>query len=74
MNTLLNTLNCNNYHVADSDNEHWYAQNGLRSLYEYSKISDKTFKAICIEMLAKKEVILKDTRNNGNDILVLTLI
>lgn len=70
----LQKLNCMNYHVADSDNEYWFAQNGLRSLYTYSKITDTSFRDICLGLLLKGEVILKDTRNNENEVLVLSMI
>ena len=74
MTKQLNKLNCMNYHVSITDNSHWYAQNGLRSLYTYSKISNKTFKEICTEMLVSGQVELKDLRENDNDDLVLTMI
>lgn len=70
----LNKLNCNNYHVCDSENDHWYAQNGLRSLYEYSKISDKTFREICTVLYYKGEITIKDIRDNDNEFLTITLI
>lgn len=74
MNQKLTKLNCMNYHVSDSNNDHWYAQNGLRSLYVYSKDTDKSFKTICNELYNKGEIILKDLKDNDNDILVLTMI
>ena len=43
----LNRLNCMNYHVSDNDGGFWYAQNGLRSIFEYSKLSDKSFRELC---------------------------
>ena len=70
----LKKLNCMNYHVADSEGEHWYAQNGLRSLYVYSKISNKSFREICTDLNDRGECILKDKRNIDNDILVLSMI
>lgn len=74
LNDKLNKLNCMNYHVSDSENNSWYAQNGLRSLYEYSKVSNSSFKAIANEMHIKGQVILNDTRDNNNERLVLTMI
>lgn len=73
MNEKLNTLNCMNYHVQDETNdEYWYATNGLRSLYNYSKVSEnKTFREICLEMIERQEVEL--LHKSGN-ILVLTMI
>ena len=50
----LNKLNCMNYHVSMGD-EHWYAQNGLRSLYQYAIRSDKSFREICTELNDKGE-------------------
>jgi hypothetical protein len=70
----LNKLNCMNYHVSDSEGDHWFACNGLRSLYTYSKVSDIDFRELCLKMLDKGEVILKDTRDNDNDTLTLTMI
>ena len=74
MKVNLNRLNCMNYHVSDSDDGFWYAQNGLRSLYVYSKDTDKSFKAICTELHTNGQVILKDLRDNDNEQLVLTMI
>ena len=71
----LNKLNCNNYHVfEDNTDDHWYAQNGLRSLYVYSKISNKSFRYICETLLNRGEVtIYRETEGiEGN--LVLTMI
>jgi hypothetical protein len=55
----LNRLNCMNYHVADTSGEHWYAQNGLRSLYQYAIRSDKSFREICTELNNLGEVTFK---------------
>lgn len=74
MKEQLNRLNCMNYHVTDSEGDHWYATNGLRSLYEYSKITDTDFRCLCIAMDIGGQVILKDIRDNNNDTLVLTMI
>lgn len=74
MSEQLEKLNCMNYHVADSENDCWYAQNGLRSLYSYSKVTDKSFKEICKQLLDTGEIILNDIRDNGNEVLVLTMI
>ena len=74
MNKDLQRLNCMNYHVADSDNEYWFAQNGLRSLYTYSKIGNKSFREICNELSTKGECILRDMRDIDNDVLILTMI
>lgn len=69
----LNTLNCINYHVQDETNdEHWYATNGLRSLYNYSKVSEnKNFREICLEMIEKGEV---EILHKSGIVLVLTMI
>ena len=74
MNEELTKLNCMNYHVADSNNDYWYACNGLRSLYQYSKVSNMSFKELCTGMIHKGEVILQDTRDNDNDVLILTMV
>lgn len=69
----LNRLNCNNYYVYDHHSEdHWYAQNGLRSLYQYAKLSDKSFRDICLSLLDSGEVTLLDTRYGTE--LTLTMI
>ena len=52
----LNKLNCMNYHVSDSEGDFWYAQNGLRSLYQYAIRSDKTLRELCNELLDKGQV------------------
>ncbi len=70
----INKLNCNNYHVSDTDGEFWYAQNGLRSIYTYSKISNTPFKTICLELLNSGQIVVNDTRDNNNDTLCLTMI
>lgn len=69
----LNTLNCMNYHVQDETNdEYWYATNGLRSLYNYSKVTEnKNFREICLEMIERQEVELL---HKSGSILVLTMI
>ena len=55
----LNLLNCNNYHVSDlGTGDHWYAQNGLRSLYAYSKITNESFRTICDELLAYGQTVV----------------
>jgi hypothetical protein len=80
MNDNLNKLNCNNYHVYDHiSNDSWFAQNGLRSLYEYSKISGSTFKAICLTLLNSGQVTIMDQRELTDEFpkrgaLTLTLI
>jgi len=70
----LNKLNCMNYHVSESNtNDFWYAQNGIRSLYAYSKLDDAfSFRAICEQMSCYGEITLKDNRT-GN-FLTLTMI
>lgn len=73
-NKNLNRLNCMNYHVEDSNGDFWYAYNGLRSLYEYSKISEKSFRLICETMILEGQIRLKDIRDNENETLVLTMI
>lgn len=70
----LKKLNCMNYHISDSENEFWFAQNGLRSLFIYSKITDKSFRDICVQLDRTGEIILQDLRENDNDTLVLTMI
>jgi len=71
----LNKLNSNNYHVfEDNTDDHWYAQNGLRSLYVYSKISNKSFRYICETLLNRGEVTIYDTRPNSEGLLTLTMI
>lgn len=69
----LNTLNCMNYHVQDETNdEYWYATNGLRSLYNYSKVTEnKNFREICLEMIERQQVELL---HKSGSILVLTMI
>jgi len=74
MNDRLNKLNCMNYHVADSDDNIWFAQNGLRSLYEYSKIGTMSFRTICLLMLDQGEITITDIRNNDNEKITLTMI
>ena len=74
MNESLNKLNCMNYHVTDSEGDFWFAQNGLRSLYQYSKVSNLSFRELCTTMLEKGEVILNDIRDNDNDHLILSMI
>lgn len=55
----LNTLNCMNYHVShNNEGDYWYAQNGLRSLYEYAIRSNKSFRELCLEMIDKGEVTI----------------
>jgi hypothetical protein len=67
----LNKLNCMNYHVFEPESgDHWYAQQGLRSLYNYSKNSDMPFRELCTRMLDKGEVII----NRQGAQLVLTMI
>jgi len=49
-----------NYHVScESSGDYWYAQNGLRSLYEYAIRSNKTFREICTELDGKGEISFK---------------
>lgn len=74
MNETLKTLNCMNYICVDSNDDHWYACNGLRSLYEYSKISNTTFKELCTKMIHEREVTIADTRNNNNETITLSMI
>lgn len=76
----LKKLNCNNYYVYDHlTKDHWYAQNGLRSLFEYSKISGSTFRDICEKLNSLGEVTIMDQREITEDCsergaLTLTLI
>ena len=73
-NVDLNRLNCMNYHVSESiTGDHWYAQNGLRSLFVYSKLDeDFTFRQLCEILHDLQEVTIKDNRT-GN-YLTLTMI
>ena len=73
MTEKLNKLNCMNYHVCNNDNEFWYAQNGLRSLYVYSKNSDTSFREICNTLYTKGEITINDTRFEG-ETFTLTMI
>jgi hypothetical protein len=75
-NKKLNKLNCMNYHVTDlTVGDTWFAWSGLRSLYTYSKISDTSFKKICIDLLEVGQTEIIDTRPDylGHK-LVLTMI
>jgi hypothetical protein len=73
MNNELKRLNCNNYHVCDLNDQDvfWFGCLGLRSLYNYSKNSDFTFKELCLSMIKNGQVIVnyKDGRK-----FVLTMI
>ena len=72
---MLQKLNCMNYHVYDHETgDHWYATNGLRSLFEYAKIScDFSFKDLRYLMIDNEgEATIKDSRT-GN-YLTLTMI
>lgn len=72
---MIKRLNCMNYHVNDDFNDaHWYAQNGLRSLFEYSKICNKSFKTICIELFETQQITIQDLRENDCTTLTLTMI
>lgn len=77
---MLVKLNCNNYHVFDHiTGDHWYVQNGLRSLFTYSKISGSTFRHICETLNKTGEVTIQDNRSLNIDTpergaLTLTLI
>lgn len=70
MSEQLNKLNCMNYQVNDSEDQFWYACNGLRSLYHYSQNSNISFKELCTKMLETGQVTL--TRNGEH--LTLTMI
>lgn len=61
-NENLNKLNVMNYMINDlKEGGYWYADNGLRSLYHYSKqTKDMTFRQICEQLLVDGQVILKD--------------
>lgn len=55
----LKKLNCNNYYVYDHvSEEHWYAQNGLRSLFNYSKKANKSFRQICSDISENGESVI----------------
>ena len=69
----LTLLNCNNYHVSEHDSgDHWYAQNGLRSLWVYAKLSKQSFRMICDELLAYGETTI--TYAKTGQVLTLTSI
>lgn len=73
----LNRLNCMNYQVTDSEGDFWFAQNGLRSIYEYAIRSDKTFREFCTELDNKGEIsfkyhIVADKLDINNPELLLT--
>jgi hypothetical protein len=74
MKEQLNKLNCMNYHVQNSKDDFWYAQNGLRSLWVYSKESDTSFRELCLKMLEEGQVIVKDLRDNDNERFIITMI
>ncbi len=63
-----------NYYVYESVTcDQWYAQNGLRSLYAYSKLDDDfSFRDLCGVLSDTGEVTIKDNRT-GN-YLTLTMI
>jgi len=73
-NVDLNRLNCMNYQVHDAEGDYWYAQNGLRSIYTYSKCTDVPFREICLALLKEGQIEFKDTRDNNNETLCLTMI
>ena len=69
----LNKLNCMNYYVYDHDTgDHWYLMEGLRSLFNISKVSNLTFREICIKLNEVGEVTIIDNRNNTE--FTLTMI
>lgn len=76
----LDRLNCMNYQVnCELTGDFWYAQCGLRSLYEYSKISDTSFRTICEVLDTEGQITIKDTREVNEDFpergeLTLTMI
>ena len=70
----LSRLNCMNYQVHDLEGEYWYAQNGLRSLFTYSKLSSTGFKDICKALLTEGQIVIQDLRDNDNETLCLTMI
>lgn len=74
MNDELKKLNCRNYQIHDSEGDYWYAQCGLRSLYEYSKVTTVPFKHICQELLRSGQIVIPDVRGNNNDTLCITMI
>ena len=59
----LNKLNCMNYHIEDDAEDFWFAQCGLRSLYNYSKTSNSSFKDICYKLLLDGQIEI-----NNNDL------
>lgn len=70
----LDKLNCMNYQIHDSDEDFWFAQNGLRSLYTYSKCTDVSFREICLTLIKEGQIEFKDTRDNDNETLCITMI
>lgn len=64
MNTILDRLNSMNYHIqCEVTGDFWYVCCGLRSLYRYSKISDMSFKKICMELYTNRQVTINDMRD-----------
>ena len=71
----LQALNCNNYHVQDNtDSDHWYAYNGWRSLWTYSKIADISFREICQTLIKKGEVTFNAKFEASTNSVTFTLI
>jgi hypothetical protein len=68
----LNKLNCMNYHVEDDMQDFWYSTNGLRSIYNYSKVSDISFKDLCLALLKDKQIKINniDKRYNTKTYLI----
>lgn len=70
----LDTLNCNNYHVSeDFTGEYWFAQNGLRSLWHYSKMANISFRTLCLKMMETGEVTIT-IDSDTEETLTLTMI
>ena len=69
MNESLNKLNCMNYQVDYTDNdgydEFYYLQCGLRSLYNFAKRHNISFKKLCIDLLEFGQVVLDDTEQTA---------
>ncbi len=71
----LNKLDNSNYLITDSLDNIWFATEGLRALYAYSKISTATLRHICTELDNVGEITIKDIRDDtGIRTLTLTIL
>ena len=53
----LNKLNCMNYCIHDHEGDWYFAQQGLRSLYNWSKRLDISFKELCMIMGKEGQIV-----------------